>query len=93
LIGNAIKFTEIGRIDISVEKLEKSINIEIRDTGCGIDKRDLNKLFSKFFTTDKLGTGLGLYISRIIIMNHGGSIHARNNDKGKGSVFKIDLPS
>ncbi|HEX5904545.1 MAG TPA: HAMP domain-containing sensor histidine kinase, partial [Candidatus Nitrosocosmicus sp.] len=93
LIGNAIKFTEMGRIDISVEKLEKSIHIEIRDTGCGIDERDLNKLFSKFFTTDKLGTGLGLYISRIIVMNHGGDIQARNNDKGKGSVFKIDLPT
>jgi signal transduction histidine kinase len=92
LIGNAIKFTEMGRIDISVEKLEKYIHIEIRDTGCGIDKKDLNKLFSKFYTTDKLGTGLGLYISRIIVMNHGGVIQARNNDKGRGSVFKIDLP-
>ena len=92
LIGNAIKFTEMGRIDISIEKFEKSIHIEIKDTGCGIDKKDHNKLFSKFFTTDKLGTGLGLYISRLIVMNHGGTIQARNNDNGKGSVFKIDLP-
>ena len=66
--------------------------MEIKDTGCGIHKNDFNKLFSKFFTTDKLGTGLGLYISRIIVMKHGGTIQAKNNENGIGSVFKIDLP-
>jgi signal transduction histidine kinase len=92
LIGNAIKFTEKGSIDISVEKLKDHVHIEIKDTGCGIDKKDLDKLFSKFFTTDKLGTGLGLYISRIIVMKHGGVLQGTNNENGIGSVFKIDLP-
>lgn len=92
LIGNAIKFTEKGRIDLSVEKLDNSIRIEVKDTGKGIDDKDFKKLFSKFFTTDKLGTGLGLYISRIIIVRHGGDIQARNNENGEGSVFTIELP-
>lgn len=92
LIGNAIKFTEKGSIDISVEKLKDHVHIEIKDTGCGIDKKDLNKIFSKFFTTDKLGTGLGLYISRIIVMKHRGVLQGTNNENGVGSVFKIDLP-
>lgn len=92
LIGNAIKFTEKGRIDLSVEKLENSIHIKIRDTGRGIDNKDFKKLFSKFFTTDKLGTGLGLYISKIIIVRHGGNIQATNNENGEGSVFTIELP-
>ena len=92
LIGNSIKFTEKGRIDLSVEKLENSIRIKVRDTGRGIDDKDFKKLFSKFFTTDKLGTGLGLYISKIIIVRHGGDIQAKNNENGEGSIFTIDLP-
>ncbi|VFJ12975.1 sensor histidine kinase [Candidatus Nitrosocosmicus franklandus] len=92
LIGNAVKFTERGQIDLTVEKLDNYVHMEIRDTGCGIDEKNLNKIFSRFFTTDKLGTGLGLYISKIIITKHGGSIRAMNNKDGVGSVFKIDLP-
>ena len=92
LIGNSIKFTEKGRIDLSVEKLKNSIRIKVRDTGRGIDDKDFKKLFSKFFTTDKLGTGLGLYISKIIIVRHGGDIQAKNNENGEGSIFTIDLP-
>jgi len=92
LIGNAIKFTEKGQIDLSVEKIGNSVHIEVKDTGRGIDDKDFEKLFSKFFTTDKLGTGLGLYISRIIIVRHGGEIQVRNNENGEGSVFTIELP-
>ena len=92
LIGNSIKFTEKGRIDLSVEKLKNSIRIKVRDTGRGIDDKDFKKLFSKFFTTDKLGTGLGLYISKIIIVRHGGDIQATNNENGEASIFTIELP-
>jgi signal transduction histidine kinase len=92
LIGNAIKFTEKGRIDLSVERLENSIHFKVKDTGRGINDKDFKKLFTKFFTTDKLGTGLGLYLSKIIILRHGGEIQARNNENGEGSVFTIDLP-
>ena len=75
-----------------MERLENSIHFKVKDTGRGINDKDFKKLFTKFFTTDKLGTGLGLYISKIIILRHGGEIQARNNENGEGSVFTIDLP-
>lgn len=92
LLSNAIKFTEKGQIVISVQKKSNHILIAISDTGSGINKEDHKKIFSKFYTTDKLGTGLGLYISRIIIEKHMGRIEGRNNKNGVGSTFSIELP-
>lgn len=92
LINNSVKFTERGRIDLFIEKLENSVLIEVKDTGSGITKEASNKLFTKFYTTDKLGTGLGLYLSKIIVDKHGGNIEGRNNDNGIGSIFTIKLP-
>jgi two-component system, OmpR family, sensor histidine kinase VicK len=94
LLNNAIKFTDKGFIDIIIEKkyTENKINISIKDTGCGIDKIILPKLFSKFTTKSKGGTGLGLYISKNIIKAHGGQIYANNNKDGKGSTFGFSLP-
>ena len=51
------------------------------------------KLFTKFFTTDKFGTGLGLYISKLIIEKHLGRIEGRNNNTGVGSTFSFELPT
>jgi signal transduction histidine kinase len=62
------------------------------DTGSGMNEEDLEKIFSKFYTTDKLGTGLGLYLSRIIVEKHLGRIKGRNNENGVGSTFTIELP-
>jgi signal transduction histidine kinase len=92
LLSNSIKFTENGEITISVENLDNMIRITIKDTGMGIEKEYLNQIFSKFFTTDKLGTGLGLYISKIIVLKHSGSIKAQNNDESSGSTFTVILP-
>ena len=93
LISNSIKFTEEGRIDISIEKLPQNLKVKISDTGCGINENEFPKLFTKFFTTDKLGTGLGLYISKLIIEKHQGRIEGRNNDIGAGSTFSFELPT
>src|SRR5207344_450856 len=74
LLSNSIKFTERGQITISIQQKAHRVVIAITDTGSGIDEEDHKKIFSKFYTTDKLGTGLGLYISRIIIEKHLGRI-------------------
>lgn len=93
LLSNAIKFTENGEITISVENSKESVRISIKDTGIGIEKENLDRIFSKFFTTDKLGTGLGLYISKIIVLKHSGSIDAQNNSGASGSTFTVILPN
>jgi two-component system, OmpR family, sensor histidine kinase VicK len=93
LLNNAIKFTNRGFIDIVIEKkyAENKVNISVKDTGCGIDQIILPKLFSKFATKSKGGTGLGLYISKNIIDAHGGQIYANNNKDDKGSTFGFSL--
>ena len=92
LLSNSIKFTERGQITISIQQNTHHVVIAITDTGSGIDEEDHKKIFSKFYTTDKLGTGLGLYISRMIIEKHLGRIDGRNNKNGVGSTFTIELP-
>ncbi len=92
LLSNSIKFTEKGQIAISVREKPHHVVITVTDTGSGIDEKDHKKLFSKFYTTDKLGTGLGLYISRIIVEKHLGRIEGTNNENGVGSTFTIELP-
>lgn len=92
LLSNSIKFTEKGQIAISIQQKSNSVVITISDTGSGMREEDHKKIFSKFYTTDKLGTGLGLYISRIIVEKHLGRIEGRNNKNGVGSTFTIELP-
>ncbi len=95
LLSNAIKFTNEGTIEIIFEKKEDYENkalINIKDTGQGIDQSIIPKLFSKFTTKSKGGTGLGLFISKSIIESHGGKIHAYNNKDGKGATFGFSLP-
>jgi two-component system NtrC family sensor kinase len=67
------------------------IFISFTDTGIGIDKEDLPKIFNPFFTKKDTGTGLGLSISYRIIEEHKGRITA-NSEKGKGTTFTIELP-
>ncbi len=91
LLSNSLKFTEKGRINISILNNKNFLHLEVKDTGTGIPDENFDKLFSKFFTTDKLGTGLGLYLSKIIIDKHHGKIGAYNNEK-QGCTFYIHLP-
>ena len=82
-----------GAIQISTRILqkEKLVRIEFSDDGSGITPADREKLFLPHFTTKKRGTGLGLAIVNRIIIDHNGSIQARDNHP-KGTVFVIDLP-
>ena len=98
LVNNAIKFTEQGGIRIKVEdSSNKSITTRIIDTGVGIPKDELNKVFDKFYQINKppdaksKGTGLGLAISKSLIEIHGGQIWIES-EVGKGSEFCFTVP-
>jgi signal transduction histidine kinase len=87
-----------GRLLVRTNHVRRSegahgwIRITIADTGCGIPKEMLATIFEPFVTTKgEKGTGLGLWIVRGIINNHGGKISVRSR-KGKGTVFKIEIP-
>lgn len=97
LINNAIKFTDRGHIKVSLENTEKSVRCRILDTGRGIAKNDLPKLFNKFQQFNRThgegekGTGLGLSIVKGIVEEHGGEIHAQST-LNSGSKFEFTIP-
>jgi signal transduction histidine kinase len=99
IIGNAAKFTTSGNITVEthVNFKENKIEIRIVDTGSGIPDDIYPNLFEKFSTkrgsgNDQSGTGLGLFISKAIVLAHGGQISAFNNNNLSGSTFSILLP-
>ena len=101
LLSNAIKFTPLeGKISIKLEIKEDICLFSINDTGIGIEKRNIKKLFKKFSRIElekskninHEGTGLGLYLSKKIIDSHGGKIGVYSEGKDKGSTFFFSLP-
>jgi len=95
LVGNAIKFTTAGgRIDIVVERIDHEVRFAVIDTGPGIPPDKLRVVFDRFWQVakaDRLGLGLGLYISKSIIEEHGGRIWV-DSRVGEGSTFYFTLP-
>ena len=95
LLDNAIKFTEQGEIGITAEVQNKTISIEIKDTGIGIQAKHLPHIFDRFYRTDSSrttrGSGLGLSIARDIVEQHGGKIEA-SSTVNQGSAFNISFP-
>jgi signal transduction histidine kinase len=97
LVGNAIKFTDIGEVSITGSSADGSFTVAVQDTGPGISTADQAKLFQEFqqadnsITRKKGGTGLGLAISRRIIEMHGGRIWVESSP-GHGSTFAFTLP-
>jgi signal transduction histidine kinase len=67
------------------------IVVSIKDNGIGIDPEILPRLFTKFASKSELGLGLGLYISKSIILAHGGKIWGENNEDGNGAKFAFSL--
>ncbi|KKQ98300.1 MAG: putative sensor/response regulator hybrid [Candidatus Woesebacteria bacterium GW2011_GWB1_39_12] len=100
LIGNGIKFTEVGGVTISLVPKEGFVQINITDTGRGISKELQKLLFRKFqqagsslYTRDTTkGTGLGLYISKLMVEGMGGKIWLEKSEVGRGSTFSFTLP-
>jgi GAF domain-containing protein len=97
LVGNAIKFTDVGEVAIKAEANNGSFYVSVRDTGPGISAADQAKLFQEFqqadnaITKKKGGTGLGLAISKRIVEMHGGKIWVESQP-GQGSTFAFTLP-
>lgn len=99
LLGNALKFTpENGKITVAARKQGKMVNVSVTDTGKGIARNDIPKLFQKFgrlehsfaLISETSGTGLGLYITKSLVELHGGKIWVKSTP-GKGSTFTFSL--
>ena len=93
IISNAVYIigNEKGIINIEVLEINDKIEIVIKDSGKGIDEKDIPNLFKPYFSKRQGGTGLGLAIVRKIVEEHSGTITAGNNETG-GAYFKILLP-
>ncbi len=96
LLHNAIKFTPSGgQITVSARQKDEFVIFSVQDTGVGIDQKDLNRIFERFYKADRArtggGTGLGLSISRHMIEAHGGKIWVESQE-GMGSTFHFSLP-
>lgn len=100
LIGNAIKFTEKGSITVSAELIDTVVTVRVKDTGVGISEQNQSLLFRKFqqagedtlARNNSQSTGLGLYISKLIMNSMGGKIVLEESQPGKGSTFSFTLP-
>ena len=97
LLGNAVKFTDRGEIRVTMTSTPVLLRVEIADTGIGIPKDELSRLFRPFAQVDTGltrrhgGTGLGLYISRRLATMLGGDIEV-DSEPGAGSRFSMVLP-
>ena len=97
LMVNALKFTDNGSITLTAEKDKNNIVISVEDTGIGISKDEIKKVFTKFYqayTGDDRkneGTGLGLFICKEILQKHNGDIWAESQ-VGKGTIFTLKIP-
>jgi two-component system phosphate regulon sensor histidine kinase PhoR len=99
LVGNAMKFTEKGVITIDAKVEKNKLKVYVSDTGPGISAENQRLLFrkfqqagNKFLTRDTRGTGLGLYISKLLCEQMGGRISLEESKLGVGTTFAVTLP-
>ncbi|WP_284176658.1 PAS domain-containing hybrid sensor histidine kinase/response regulator [Frigidibacter sp. SD6-1] len=97
LVGNAIKFTRSGSVEIEVECQGGMMELRVSDTGRGISPENISRIFEEFVTIDasydreNSGTGLGLAITKRLVESMGGEIHV-DSILGEGSLFTIRVP-
>jgi signal transduction histidine kinase len=98
LLDNAVRFTPAGgRVTVSADRHDGSVDVHVADTGPGIPPEHLPRLFERFYRADPArsqkegGTGIGLAIARSVVEAHGGRIWA-DSSPGQGSVFTFELP-
>lgn len=103
LVDNAIKYTASGRVVVELYAQERAgrrwLTLKVQDSGIGIKTADLAKMFTKFTRTEEArrlrpdGMGLGLYIVKKIIDDHGGEVTVASPGLGRGSAFSVMLPA
>ncbi|MBZ0304120.1 MAG: HAMP domain-containing histidine kinase [Anaerolineae bacterium] len=99
LVSNAIKYTpRAGKVRVKTQVHHGGVEVIVSDTGIGIPKEDLPRIFERFYQVDKArgprrGTGLGLAITREIVQAHGGTISVTSAGPDQGSTFTVWLPS
>lgn len=97
LVGNAIKFTPRGSVEIGLDLVGDGVKVEVRDTGIGIEAAHQRRIFDQFFQVDQTttrqfgGTGLGLYLVSRFLAAMGSSIEVESVP-GCGSTFRFGLP-
>lgn len=97
-VDNAIKYNQTGSVvKVRVSKEKSGVAVRVIDQGPGLDEKDLNNLFQKFYRSPNLsrdfeGTGLGIYVCRKFIEAHGGHVWAHSAGLGKGSEFGFWVP-
>lgn len=97
LLTNALEAVDdhVGQVQVSVRRLEKSVELTVKDNGRGMTAQTLDRIFEPFFTLpreQRRGTGLGLSITHAILDAHGGTIRATSAGLGQGSEFIATLP-
>lgn len=97
LVSNAVKYTPSGgQVDVVASNRSTGTTIAVLDTGTGLTKGQLSELFTKYTRfhrdTDIPGTGLGLFISKVLVEAHGGHIEV-TSEPGRGSCFTVHLPT
>lgn len=96
LIGNAVKFTPSGSVRVRAEVVNGRVEIHVRDTGIGIDQKDIDAIFLEFSQVDSSevraqgGTGLGLAIAKRLVHLHGGQLQVKSKP-GQGADFYFSL--
>lgn len=99
LIDNSIKYTLKGSVAVSLTKESKAVRFMVEDTGVGITKEDMARLFTEgghgtnSTKVNVESTGFGLYIVKNIIEAHGGKVWAESEGEGNGSRFVVELPT
>lgn len=94
ILDNSTKFTDQGTILVSTDLTSTNggqVLVSVRDTGSGIDREVMPRLFTKFVSKSDKGTGLGLFIAKSIVEAHGGKIWAGNNPDTKGATVSFSL--
>jgi signal transduction histidine kinase len=92
LILNAIDATEAGgRIELAAERHGGDVVVAVRDNGAGMPPDQAKRVFEPYFTTKKHGTGLGLFVTRKLVADHGGSVEFESRP-GQETVFRVRLP-
>lgn len=97
LVHNAVKFSASGgEVTLSAEPREGAVAFSVSDRGEGIERKDLERVFERFYKSDRSrssgGTGLGLAVAKHLVQQHGGTIWAASDGPGRGATFTFTVP-